>query len=83
MNVAPVNARAAPKRMGRPPIGTTPKTHEDHKERMRDYAQQQRDDSMRYRYLMQNLPKPMTVDEILVQLIRMNINAPSNGLPSV
>ena len=81
MNVAPVNAPAAPKRIGRPPIGATPKTHEDHKLRMRDYAQQQRDDSLMFRYLMQSLPHPMTVDEILIQLRRMNINSPSNTNP--
>ena len=81
MNAAPVNAHVGSKRIGRPPIGAMPKTHEDHKARMREYAQQQRDDAISYRRLMEVLPEGLTVDQLLAQLSRMNIEAPSNAAP--
>ena len=58
------------KTRGRPPVGAEPKTREEHLERMRNYANQRKDDAQEYRRLMQGLPQAMTVDEILAQLRR-------------
>ena len=81
MEVTAMNAQVALKRRGRPTIGPEPKTHEDNLERMRNYAKQRKDDAQEYRRLMQGLPRQMTVDEIIIQLRRININGPIDNLP--
>ena len=74
MQVMDAALAEVPKRRGRPPIGPEPKTREEHLERMRNYADKRKDDAQEYRRLMQGLPRPMSVDEILRLMQRMNIN---------
>lgn len=58
------------KRMGRPPIGPEPKTREENLARMRTYSKQHMVDARNFRRLMESLPRPMTIEEILEHLSR-------------